>query len=51
MHAVVRWSAVVVAVVVLALLVAYARGPAHHHGNDVGSSVGVVGAASTSRGT
>ena len=38
MRSVVRWIVAVVAALVIVGLIAYARGTAHHRGNEVGSS-------------
>jgi hypothetical protein len=41
----VRWALVLVIALVLIGLMAYARGPEHHHGDDVGAlRAGVVAA-------
>ena len=41
MGAIVRWTIIVVAVLVVVGLVAYARGPEHHRGDEVGALVTV----------
>ena len=33
----VRWPVIILCALVLIGLVAYARGPQHHHGNEIGS--------------
>jgi hypothetical protein len=33
----VRWSVAILCALVVIGLMAYARGPEHHHGNDIGS--------------
>jgi hypothetical protein len=45
---VVRWLLLVAAAVLVIGLIAYARGPEHHHGSSVGShgAVGIVHARS-----
>ena len=35
-----RWVLVVVAVLLISGLIAYARGPVHHRGNQVGTKLG-----------
>ena len=37
MNAPVRWAVVVVDVLLIVALIIWARGDAHHHGDDVGS--------------
>jgi hypothetical protein len=40
---VIRWALVVALVLVLIGLIAYARGPKHHHGDDVGAHPSAAG--------
>jgi hypothetical protein len=47
MRSAVRWIIVVVAALVVVGLVAYARGPEHHRGDDVGALVVGVGTSTT----
>jgi hypothetical protein len=47
MRSLVRWILLVVAVLVVVGLVAYARGPEHHRGDDVGALVTVTGTTSS----
>jgi hypothetical protein len=47
MLAAVRWIIVAVAVLVVVGMVAYARGPEHHRGDDVGALVIGVGTSTT----
>jgi hypothetical protein len=41
----VRWLIVLAAILVLIGLIAYARGPKHHHGDDVGALRATVAVA------
>jgi hypothetical protein len=40
----VRWALVLVIALVLIGLIAYARGPEHHHGDDIGALPSTVAA-------
>jgi hypothetical protein len=46
MRSFIRWIIVIVAVLVVVGLVAYARGPEHHRGDDVGALASDPGTSS-----
>jgi hypothetical protein len=49
MSTAVRWAVAVVAVVLVACLLGWARGQAHHRGDEVGSSLGTTATAVAGR--